>query len=82
VRACAQTPARQHTPPPRAQLTRLLRARQGYRKYGFNREGNAMVYREWAPAAQAASLIGDFNQWNPSRRAFRGWRTRLRRARR
>ena len=40
---------------------------QGYRKYGFNREGNAIVYREWAPAAAAASLIGDFNDWNPNR---------------
>eukprot|EP00249_Psilotum_nudum_P020063 c27542_g1_i7 orf=460-2403(+) len=35
-----------------------------YLKYGFNREDNCIVYREWAPAAQAAKLVGDFNGWN------------------
>jgi len=24
----------------------------GYLKFGFNREENGIVYREWAPAAQ------------------------------
>lgn len=37
---------------------------QGYLKFGFNREGNKIVYREWAPAAKEAQLIGDFNAWN------------------
>lgn len=23
-----------------------------------------MLFREWAPAAQSVSLIGDFNNWN------------------
>ena len=36
---------------------------QGYEKLGFRREGNATVYREWAPAASSAHLIGDFNGW-------------------
>ena len=38
---------------------------KGYLKFGFNKdaEGN-IVYREWAPAAKAAALIGDFNEWN------------------
>ena len=36
---------------------------QGYEKLGFRREGNATVYREWAPAASSAHLIGDFNSW-------------------
>ncbi|KAF3974986.1 hypothetical protein CMV_001728 [Castanea mollissima] len=37
---------------------------QGYLKFGFNREEGGVVYREWAPAAQEAQLIGDFNGWN------------------
>lgn len=37
---------------------------EGYLKFGFNREGNKIVYREWAPAAKEAQLIGDFNAWN------------------
>lgn len=33
-------------------------------------QGSAIVYREWAPAAQAAALIGDFSGWEPQ------WMTR------
>lgn len=36
----------------------------GYFKFGFNREGDCIVYKEWAPAAQEAQLIGDFNGWD------------------
>ncbi|PKA60826.1 1,4-alpha-glucan-branching enzyme, chloroplastic/amyloplastic [Apostasia shenzhenica] len=36
----------------------------GYLKFGFNRESDRIVYREWAPAAQEAQLIGDFNGWD------------------
>ena len=36
---------------------------QGYERFGFTRERSATVYREWAPAATAAQLIGDFNGW-------------------
>ncbi|MDD3411873.1 MAG: alpha-amylase family glycosyl hydrolase, partial [Eubacteriales bacterium] len=32
--------------------------------YGFHRTETGWVYREWAPAAQALHLIGDFNGWN------------------
>lgn len=39
---------------------------QGYLKFGFNREEGGLVYREWAPAAQEAQVIGDFNGWNGS----------------
>ncbi|KAL5706187.1 1,4-alpha-glucan branching enzyme [Ranunculus cassubicifolius] len=39
---------------------------QGYSKFGFNREQDDIVYREWAPAAQEAQLIGDFNGWDGS----------------
>lgn len=41
---------------------------QGHRYFGFNRgerDGAPGVwYREWAPAAKALSLSGDFNDWN------------------
>jgi 1,4-alpha-glucan branching enzyme len=36
----------------------------GFLKFGFNKEEGCIVYREWAPAAQEAELIGDFNGWN------------------
>ncbi len=36
---------------------------QGYERFGFTRVGAATVYREWAPAATGAQLIGDFNGW-------------------
>ncbi|XP_010935254.1 1,4-alpha-glucan-branching enzyme, chloroplastic/amyloplastic [Elaeis guineensis] len=39
---------------------------QGYLKFGFNREQDGIVYREWAPAAEEAQLIGDFNGWDGS----------------
>ncbi|GJN39398.1 hypothetical protein PR202_gb28512 [Eleusine coracana subsp. coracana] len=37
---------------------------KGYLKFGINTNDDATVYREWAPAAQEAELIGDFNNWN------------------
>ena len=33
------------------------------KQYGFIREQGATVYKEWAPGASAAQLIGDFNGW-------------------
>ncbi|KAK9129251.1 hypothetical protein Sjap_009738 [Stephania japonica] len=39
---------------------------QGYLKFGFNKEQDGIVYREWAPAALEAQLIGDFNGWDGS----------------
>ncbi|KAL9312514.1 hypothetical protein ACSQ67_017966 [Phaseolus vulgaris] len=39
---------------------------KGYLKFGFNREEGGIVYREWAPAAQEAQIIGDFNGWDGS----------------
>ncbi|GBG68759.1 hypothetical protein CBR_g3299 [Chara braunii] len=39
---------------------------RGYEKFGFNREDGGIVYKEWAPAARAAQLIGDFNNWDGS----------------
>nr|QYS25850.1 starch branching enzyme [Fritillaria thunbergii] len=51
---------------------------RGYEKFGFNRSADGITYREWAPGAKSASLIGDFNNWNPnadvmSRNEFGVW---------
>ncbi|KDQ64388.1 glycoside hydrolase family 13 protein [Jaapia argillacea MUCL 33604] len=38
---------------------------KGYLKMGFNvKESGEVTYREWAPNAKEAVLIGDFNGWN------------------
>ena len=38
---------------------------RGYEKFGFIvQPDNSIVYREWAPFALRAYLIGDFNGWN------------------
>ena len=37
---------------------------QSYKKYGLHRDGDMIVYREWAPEAAAVSIFGDFNGWN------------------
>ena len=34
--------------------------------YGFHLSEGGWYYREWAPAAEALYLIGDFNFWNPN----------------
>ncbi|MBP3428269.1 MAG: alpha amylase C-terminal domain-containing protein [Clostridia bacterium] len=36
----------------------------GHMYYGFHKTKTGWVYREWAPAAKALHLIGDFNGWN------------------
>ena len=43
-------------------------------------QDGAIVYREWAPAAQAAALIGDFSKWEPvwmTRDEWGVWSVRL-----
>ena len=38
---------------------------RGYEKYGLIAQPNGdIIYREWAPNALRAYLIGDFNHWN------------------
>ncbi|KAI3471845.1 hypothetical protein Pfo_028498 [Paulownia fortunei] len=40
---------------------------RGYEKLGFNRSETGITYREWAPGPRLwATLIGDFNNWNPN----------------
>lgn len=36
----------------------------GYKYFGFHRTDTGWVYREWAPAAEAMYLTGDFNNWD------------------
>ena len=36
----------------------------GHRFFGFHRTDGGWVYREWAPAAEAVFLTGDFNEWS------------------
>jgi len=37
---------------------------KGYDTFGFTRKDGCTIYREWAPAAGGAQLIGDFNNWS------------------
>lgn len=46
-----------------ATLQRYCTKFQGYEKFGIHRRNGETVFRDWAPAAQAAWLIGDFNGW-------------------
>ncbi|MDR1069850.1 MAG: 1,4-alpha-glucan-branching enzyme, partial [Gracilibacteraceae bacterium] len=39
----------------------------GYLYFGFHRETDGWVYREWAPGARALFLFGDFNGWDRRR---------------
>jgi len=36
----------------------------GHHYYGFHKTKTGWIYREWAPAAQAMHLVGDFNGWD------------------
>jgi 1,4-alpha-glucan branching enzyme len=41
---------------------------QGYEKFGLNvNEKGDITYREWAPGANEAYLIGDFSMLDPKR---------------
>ncbi|KAJ3675082.1 hypothetical protein LUZ60_004124 [Juncus effusus] len=39
---------------------------RGYEKLGFTRTAEGITYREWAPGAHSAALVGDFNNWDPN----------------
>lgn len=39
----------------------------GHEYFGFHKTRNGWYYREWAPAANAVYLMGDFNGWDPEK---------------
>ena len=41
----------------------LIDFANGHHFFGFHRTDTGWVYREWAPAAEAMFLTGDFNDW-------------------
>lgn len=47
------------------QLPDLKSFANGHLFYGFHKVEDGWFYREWAPAANALYLIGEFNNWNP-----------------
>jgi 1,4-alpha-glucan branching enzyme len=48
---------------------------KGYDTYGINRvdaDGkHGFTYKEWAPNAKSAALVGDFNGWNTTAHQMR-----------
>ena len=44
--------------------SRFTNFANGHHYFGFHRTAEGWVYREWAPAAEALYLMGDFNEWN------------------
>ena len=38
----------------------------GHKVFGFHKQEQGWLYREWAPAAQAVWLTGEFNCWHPT----------------
>ena len=44
--------------------TPLAEFANGHRWFGFHRDGDGWVFREWLPGADAAWLTGDFNGWD------------------
>ncbi len=48
----------------KAELGDLTEFANGHRYFGFHRTNSGWVYREWAPAADALCLTGDFNNWD------------------
>lgn len=48
-----------------SQAPQLTTMSQGYKKFGLNVDAqNNIHYREWAPNAQQAYLIGDFSSFS------------------
>ncbi len=48
----------------KAELGDLTAFASGHHYFGFHRTESGWVYREWAPAADALFLTGDFNNWD------------------
>jgi 1,4-alpha-glucan branching enzyme len=51
----------------------LAQFARGHERLGFHvdERSQAVVYREWAPGATSAALIGDFNGWSREAHAMR-----------
>ena len=45
-------------------IKKIVDFANGHKYFGFHRTEQGWVYREWAPAAEAMYLTGDFNDWN------------------
>jgi 1,4-alpha-glucan branching enzyme len=41
----------------------LINVADSYKTYGFHEDGKGVHYKEWAPNAVKAHLVGDFNNW-------------------
>lgn len=41
----------------------LMNVADGYKTYGFHEDATGIHYKEWAPNAVSAHLVGDFNNW-------------------
>ncbi len=46
------------------EVGKLLDFADGYKYFGIHPTADGWVYREWAPAAEAMFLTGDFNNWD------------------
>lgn len=44
-------------------IRKIVDFANGHKYFGFHRTETGWVYREWAPAAEAMYLTGDFNHW-------------------
>lgn len=55
-----------HATPDGSEQSLVDFARNAYKTYGLhaNQQTKEIVYREWAPNAQRAFLVGEFNNWN------------------
>ncbi|KNC98959.1 1,4-alpha-glucan branching enzyme [Spizellomyces punctatus DAOM BR117] len=55
---------------------------RGWERLGFNVDKDGIVYREWAPGAEQAFLVGEFNNWDRNshplkKNEFGVWEIRL-----
>lgn len=52
----------------------LLAFSEGFKEYGFQVDPvtNAVTYREWAPNAIGAALVGEFNGWDRTKHILKG----------
>lgn len=51
----------------------LLKVAESYKHYGLhaNHADKSITYKEWAPNAVKAALVGDFNEWNSDAHALK-----------